>query len=174
MLRTPHAPVAGTLKQHGATLITALIMLLVLTVLVISAIKSSTTNLRIAGNMQGQQENIMAAQRATEAVIANNFTLGAASGKTPASTVAVTINNVQYQPTVVAYCLGTTPLPANYPNLPVSCKLPGNYDPNNTAQTQCVSQQWDVQSTVYDPTTGAKTVLHQGVYAILGNTVTCP
>ena len=60
-------------KQHGATLVTALVMLVVLTLLVLSAIRSSTTNLRIAGNMQMQGEIVEAAQQAAEQIISYNF-----------------------------------------------------------------------------------------------------
>ena len=61
-------------RQSGATLITALIMLIVLTLLVVSGIRSSNTNLRIAGNVQMQAEASAAAQQAIERVISSaNF-----------------------------------------------------------------------------------------------------
>src|SRR5512135_3397489 len=89
-------------KQRGVTLITALIMLVVLTMLALSSIKSSTADLRIAGNTQIDSEAIAAAQRTTEQVISSNFTGNPAAA---ASTVAVG----SYQVTVPApNCLGST------------------------------------------------------------------
>lgn len=56
-------------RQQGATLMIALIMLIMLTLFAISAMNTSTTNLRVVGNMQAQAEAIAASQTAIEAVI---------------------------------------------------------------------------------------------------------
>ena len=56
-------------RQQGATLMIALIMLIMLTLFAISAMNTSTTNLRVVGNMQAQQEAIAASQATIEAVI---------------------------------------------------------------------------------------------------------
>jgi hypothetical protein len=53
-------------KQTGLALVVGLIMLVVLTLLVLSAIHSGTVNLRIAGNMQSQDEARAVAQQAIE------------------------------------------------------------------------------------------------------------
>lgn len=159
-------------KQRGSTLITALIMLIVLTLLVVSAIRSSNTNLRIAGNMQMQEEAVAAAQQALEQIISYNFTASPA-----ASSVSVDINNdgtVDYTANVTQpVCLGSTPLQNTTPNLPSACLSSGTATNTGiiftsgvaitTGQSWCYAQQWEVQANVTGASTGAKATVHQGV-----------
>jgi Tfp pilus assembly protein PilX len=56
-------------KQRGATLLVGLIMLVLLTLLSVSAINISTVNLHITGNMQAQVEAAAATQQAIEGII---------------------------------------------------------------------------------------------------------
>lgn len=56
-------------RQGGATLLIALIMLVMLTLFAISAMNTSTTNLKIVGNMQQQTEALAASQTTIEAAI---------------------------------------------------------------------------------------------------------
>lgn len=56
-------------SQGGATLLVSLIMLVMLTLFAISAMNSSTTNLKVVGNMQAQAEAAAAAQGAIETAI---------------------------------------------------------------------------------------------------------
>lgn len=155
-------------RQTGATLITALIMMIVLTLLVISAMNSATVNLRIAGNMQIQQEAVSAAQQATEQVLSNNFTANPA-----ASNIPVIIGGTSYPVSMVQpTCTGSTPIRNNYPNLPTQC-LSSSTSQNTgiffisgvaqAATSWCLSQTWDVSATVTDPRTGASATTHQGV-----------
>lgn len=164
-------------KQRGATLLVALVMLVVLTLLVVSAIRSSTTNLRIAGNMQMQGEATASAQQAIEQVISGNFTANPVSAVIP-----VDINNSgtpQYSANVVKpACNGSTPIMNADLNV---------YDPNESTcltgstaidtgimyassvasaggQSRCSTQQWDVQAEATSVTgTGADVTVHQGV-----------
>ena len=53
-------------RQRGISLVLGLIMLVLLTLLAISAFQASNVNLRIAGNMQVRQETLAAAQTAIE------------------------------------------------------------------------------------------------------------
>ena len=55
--------------QRGATLVIALIMLVLLTLFAISALNTSTTNLKVVGNMQARTEAFNAAQQAIDTVI---------------------------------------------------------------------------------------------------------
>ncbi|OIR03324.1 hypothetical protein GALL_145960 [mine drainage metagenome] len=164
-------------KQRGATLLVALVMLVVLTLLVISAIRSSTTNLRIAGNMQTQSENTAAAQQAIEQVISGNFTSNPAS-----SVVTVDINNSgtpEYTATVAQpLCTGSMPLKnsnldmTNPNDVPCfSSSVASNTGivstsgmPATTGQSWCLSQQWDVQAQATSIAgNGANVTVHQGV-----------
>ncbi len=56
-------------RQRGATLVIALIMLVLLTLFALSAMNTGTTNLKIVGNMQARSEAMSAAQEAVETVI---------------------------------------------------------------------------------------------------------
>lgn len=155
-------------KQNGATLVVSLVMLVVLTLLVISSIRSSNINLRIAGNMQYQAEAIAAAQQATEAKISSDFwTIPAATN------VSVTIGQTTYTAAVSApVCSGSRPLFNSEPNLPPECISSGTATntwnmsasaPTANITSWCNSQQWEIQTSVSDSTTGARTTIHQGV-----------
>ncbi len=171
--------VPGT--QKGATLITALVMLVVLTLLVISAIRSSTVNLQITGNVQIQSEAIAAAQQATEQILSSNFTV---------NPVAVTIpiyltNNptADYSAQVaIPTCIGSRALLNNEPNLPPQCISSGSSQntgilfasgPVLGGTSWCYAQQWEVQTNVTDQRTGAQAEIHQGVSLNVPAGTTC-
>ena len=63
---TMHKPIA---RQRGMAMVIGMIMLVLLTLLVVSAINSSSVNLRITGNMQAQDEARAMAQQAIERVL---------------------------------------------------------------------------------------------------------
>ena len=68
-------------------------MLILLTLLAISAFQASNVNLRIAGNMQVRQETLTAAQTATEAVLS---TPAFTDLTTPPAAAAVNLNGANY------------------------------------------------------------------------------
>ena len=177
---TPGHP-SPRFRQQGATLITSLVMLIVLTLLVISALRSSTTNLKIAGNMQIQEEVIVAAQQATEVMLSADFTPSPA-----ASSITIDINNdgvADYTANLTApTCSGDTPLTNNTPNLPPQCVSSGKLDNSGIIFTSgvslsgsswCDAQQWDLGTTVTDNRTGAGETIHQGVSTIVPAGTTC-
>src|SRR4026207_348911 len=59
-----HAP--SIRRQRGMTLLVAMIILVMITLLAVSAYRVSNTNLRVVGSMQGRQEGISAAQAVIE------------------------------------------------------------------------------------------------------------
>lgn len=59
----------GMRSQRGATLFIALVMLVMLTMFAVSSLNSSTTNLKVVGNMQSRSEALNAAQEAIETTI---------------------------------------------------------------------------------------------------------
>lgn len=163
-------------RQSGATLVVSLIMLVVLTLLVVSAIRSSNTNLRIAGNMQVQAEATAAAQQVIEQVIdvdnPVDFTTITAPQTIMVSAGAVSYNVVVAKPT----CHNTVPILSTDPSLnpkdeddrkcigdsngEIILDANGNPIPN---QTTCTQQQWELQADVSDDKSGAKISQHQGV-----------
>jgi hypothetical protein len=60
---------AGMRAQVGATLVIALIMLALITLLAVSSLSTTNMNLRVVGNMQARGEALHAAQQAIETVI---------------------------------------------------------------------------------------------------------
>jgi len=175
-------------RQQGATLITSLIMLIVLTLLVISAIRSSTTNLRIAGNMQMQAEAIAVAQLATEQFISNNFT---APSFISAVSIATDINNdgnTDYTASVTtAKCIANTPVLSSSIDYTkasdVSCMpsskstggdiIPTSSPPTTVVESLCVQQLWDIAATAssIDGTVNIKT--HQGISIRVSKEIKC-
>lgn len=59
----------GMRRQRGATLIIALIMLVLLTLFAVSSFNTANTNLKVVGNMQQKTEALNAAQQAVETVV---------------------------------------------------------------------------------------------------------
>jgi Tfp pilus assembly protein PilX len=145
-------------NQRGSSLMVSLIMLVVLTLLVTAAMRSSNTNLRIAGNMQAQAETQAAVQKVIENVISSDFTAAPA-----ASTTSVDVNNDgvdDYTVSVAAPTCTTTATVRNDDLSDTSTCWTDGYD------SLCSREQWDVQATVSDSSnshTAAQMVVHQGV-----------
>ena len=172
-------------KEQGAVLLVSMIMLVVLTLLVVFAIRSGNTNLRIAGNMQSQAEAAAATQQVIEQVIeqikvTDNIAL------IPAQTVPVPVGAVTYtvQAAAMNKCLVEVPVlntalnPANANDLPCfqgtdedkAIKADGTL---TTKPSACKTQQWDIQAGVTDDASGAKVTQVQGVTIRVPATVTC-
>lgn len=61
------------LPQRGATLVIALIMLVLLTLFAVSALNTGTTDLKVIGNMQARSEAMNAAEQTIETVISRSL-----------------------------------------------------------------------------------------------------
>lgn len=139
-------------KQSGATLITGMIMLIVLTLLVVSGIRASNTNLRIAGNMQMQEEATAAVQQAIERAISTSVF----------NVTTQTVGN--YQVTFAApTCLSSRPVVRSDANLPEECQ-------SRTGTVYCYWTTWNIAASAVDANTGATAEIHQGVRKIAGST----
>jgi len=100
-------------KQKGATLLVGMIMLVVLTLLVVFAIRSGNTNLKIAGNMQAQTEVSAATQQAIERVIEQIKLPATDISQIKAQTFTIPAGNASYTVTVQAMsdkCLVEVPV----------------------------------------------------------------
>lgn len=131
-------------RQSGATLIVTLIILITMTLFVTASSQLTSTDLRIAGNVQGKKLVEAATQQAIETVLSREsyFTTPAAHSFSVAGlTVATT------PPT----CLAVSTV--------------GGYFMTSSTQTSMapVNTRWDIQASASDPLTGAAVVLHQGV-----------
>ncbi len=160
------------IRQGGTTLITALVMLVVLTLMALSAMRASTTNIQIAGNTQMEGETIAAAQQGIDQVLSNNFT----ANPVPVN-LSVDINDdgKSDYPVVVTptSCMGSVILPMNTPSLPKQCYKDGVYNASDTSPSYCAAQQWELTSQATDPSTSSTQTIHQGVSLIVSVDTAC-
>jgi Tfp pilus assembly protein PilX len=134
-------------QQRGATLLVALIMLVVLTLFAVTGFNLSSVNLRIAGNFQMQKTMEAAAQEAIEQVISTSASFGAGS-----QTIAVGTYNV----TVTGPTGGTTGPKCNYAVTAKGyTKKIGELTPEDT--------DWELKASVSDTSSGARAEIVQGV-----------
>lgn len=172
--------------QSGITLVVSLIMLIVLTLLVVSAIRFGNINLRIAGNAQSQAEAEAATQAALEQTIAL-VKLAPKIDSIPARTVEVSTGGATYKVNVsVPTCkLNTNVVTTQLdPSLPQdqACFGGGNgdiqYDSTGKPipqPTECKDQNWEISAAVDTATSqGSSMTIVQGMSVRVGSEVTCP
>ena len=148
-------------SQRGAALVVGLIMLVLVTVMLISALVMSTSGFRSVSNMQFREEAIAAANRAIDQVISSPFML------TPTEeTISVDIDNDGDEDYSVdidePVCISATKaFGADPSSLQVSPDL-------TVASTW--NTVWDIRATVNadENAGGAAIVVRAGVRALLG------
>lgn len=148
-------------RQQGSTLLVGMIMLILLTLIAVSAIESTTTSIQMVGNSQFREEATAAAQQAIENVISSTtFTT------TPPLPQNIDINNdgstdytVSFDPpSCRSYKAVNT---ATETGLPKDCY-------GSSGAVLCYRTAWDIPAVVNDVTTGARVSLHQGVKILVG------
>jgi hypothetical protein len=149
-------------RQSGVSLVVGLIMLVLITVMVTSAVMLSTTNLRAVGNMQSRDEALAAANTAMEQVISGPFFINPV-----AQTIEVDIDNDDTIDYVVALrapqCIGDAQLPAAaIPPSSLSLGPAFNFAVANFFQTL-----WELDATVTHVASGTSVRVRQGVRAML-------
>lgn len=153
-------------SERGATLVVALIMLLLFTLLVSGAWNLSMVNLKAVGNIQMRDEAIAAANMAIDEVLKSDFTStscppGFTDSDACVEDVLLDINNDgvdDYTARVAKLCVQekVVLVPAG------ACQqslLPMCQDPWLTV--------WELRATVTDPASGAYTAVRSGVNMIL-------
>jgi Tfp pilus assembly protein PilX len=159
-------------RQAGSALVISMVMLVVLTLIVISIIKATNVNSRVAGNMQLQKEAEAAAQQAVETVIATPFYAAPA-----ATSVAVDINGDGSNEYAVAVaqptCVSQKTIKLADLDLSnaedVKCSLGGAA--RNTGiiggavsgDSLCANALWDISATATDANAATTAKTHQGV-----------
>lgn len=135
-------------RQKGAALLVSLMMLVILTLLGISAVNMSTINFKITGNRQASMESSVRTQNAIETVLSDidNFA-------SPDTAIAA-INNVNIAPRR-CYSRKTA----------LGYSLTWGLAPEDT--------NWEVVARYADPVTSAATTIHQGVQVRMTNG-SCP
>ncbi|KZC39384.1 MULTISPECIES: pilus assembly PilX family protein [Rhodanobacter] len=179
----PRAP------QRGFTLVMTLIFLVIFMLFAISMVSSSMINTRVAANQQYRLEAGTVAQKGIEQVMSQPFIRVPITAITP---VPVDVNGdgttdftAQVAPPA---CLDSKIIPNA--SLPVGdvCKVPNNpngnlilpgpsssVSPPPTAPSMCSATDWDIQSTVTDPSNTAVAVtMHQGASVQVPIGTPCP
>lgn len=130
------------MTQCGATLVTALFFLMIMTLFAVSSINMSTVNFRIIANMQAQKQMDAAVQDAIEQTMSsmNQFSLTPA-----ATTVSTTMGVVDV---TAPDCLDSQ-VATGY-----SAVVENIIPEDNT---------WEFEATLTDAVTGAVSTIHQGV-----------
>jgi len=168
-------------SQRGATLIVALILLVLVTMFALSSLNSASSSLKVTGNMQAKTEALNAAQEAIESVISTPQFIS-----DPANAV---INPCGSANTVCADVTGdgvpeyTTSMMPN-PNCvsvkPIKNEALNVGDPEDlgcstgqqqqfgiagaaTGNSLCASSIWEVTAQTASTTTGATVTVRQGV-----------
>ena len=172
-------------KQKGVTLLVSMIMLIVLTLLVVFAIRSGNTNLRIAGNMQSQAEAAAATQKTIEQVI-EQIKVTENLALIPGQNVAVSAGAATYTVKVEAMnkCIFDAPVlssslnPENLSDQPCFGEADGDVQYDSTGKAipkppACKKQQWNIEAGVTDSATGAKVNQVQGIAVRVPATVHC-
>ena len=167
-------------RQRGATLVVALIFLILMGLFAISAFNGSMTNLRVVDNMQSRQEAVGAAQVALET------TLSSSQFSTNPDNVAANPVQVDVDGNgSIDYQVRMTPRPSCYRAKPIKTV---ELDPGTPADLACMKSgvvttggleeesggaaagnslcantEWNVRAEVADARTGAKVAVNQGV-----------
>ena len=148
--------------QRGVTLLVTLVMLVVLTLFVVSAIRLANVNLRITGNFQWQKQMEMQADSALEQIISNaaNFTSGGVQAGnagdqnicTDGTVMAAGVSCPATNPTI-----GTVSMPRCTANATAAgyTKKVGELAPDDN--------DWIMKATMTDPFSGAKVTIYRGV-----------
>jgi len=146
-------------QVRGISLVVGLVMLIVLTLLVVSAVRMSNSSLRIVGNQQARTEASAAAQQAIEKVISTTT-----SFYTPAAhSFDIDVNNDG----VADYTVQTA--------APVCLQMVAadgySYEFSQSAPQDTY---WDVTAVATDKRgSGVSVTIHQGVKVRMDSTATC-
>lgn len=148
-------------KQQGViTIFIAMIMLILITLLVVTAFSLSTTNLRAVGNVQARDGAVAAAQFVIEQVVGEDF--GQPAANKARIDFPVDIN----EDGVTDYLVNVpTPLCVRHTQATIesssSVTLPG------FSAASAWNTVWEIQAVATDVTTGARVSVVQGVRALL-------
>lgn len=178
-------------RQRGMTLLVGLVMLLLITLLAVSAIRLGTTNLQVVGNEQFRDESVAAANFVLDQVLNDREFItnySAAAGKSVAD---VTVGQATYDVVVPKITCKRTRVIASaelvtkieYPPssgtlvdavLPADQPCVGGMSGSGvvivsaggapSGSSLCSTVLWDVEARVTaDTATGATTEVHQGI-----------
>ena len=169
-------------RQQGITLIMALIMLVVLTLLALTSFNMNQSNLQVVSNMQQREEALAAAREVIEETISSTdfFKSPASALKNPcdgaANTRCVDVNgdgttDVTVAITPAPACVKAQPIKSSDLDLSVeedlACSLGASQnfgtEGANTGNSTCANSVWEIHAVATDVVTEAQVEVTQGV-----------
>lgn len=145
-------------QQRGSTLLVGLIMLVLLTLVAVSAINSTTTSVQMVGNAQFREEATAAAQKAIEKVISTGDFRNTIPPPQTININGVANYTVTFSP--APSCVSFKPVDPTDPTTPPECA--------SSIGAVCFWTVWDIRAVVEDPATGASVAVHQGIRTVAG------
>lgn len=145
-------------RQRGVVLILSLIMLMVLTLIGVSAIRLSTVNLRTVANSQSRTEAMSTAQRSIDLVLSSNFSENIAG---TAQTLTVAEGGKNYTVVIARPCLVRSAPVLNIA-LDITNAAEASCQKGSSAYSQCSDTIWQVQATSSSGWFGANVSITQG------------
>jgi Tfp pilus assembly protein PilX len=147
-------------RQRGATLVVALIMLALITLLVINAFTLSSSNLKAVSNTQARGEALAAANAALESVVVSAFT-----NSPVAQDIDVDLDNDGVKEFTVH---------VDTPTCTKATQMPSTSLCEDALASLCTASgwytDWDLKATATSTNTGAKVIVRQGVRVKLSDT----
>lgn len=158
----PYYPIGS---QNGViTLFICIVMLLLCTVMVVTAYSLSTMNLRAAGNVQMREEAIAAANLAIEDVITTGLFEQTSFYSTFPRTISVDINNDE----VTDYSV-QLPVPVCVRAERASTTTTSSVTLPGMSATSAWNTVWELDATAQDAATGVKVQVLQGIRVLLSD-----
>lgn len=173
-------------NQTGITLVVSLIMLIVLTLLVVSAVRFGNINLKISGNAQTEAEAMAATQVAIEKTLEQVVAANKIDAVLGQPLLAVSTGGATYTVAVAKpVCILSNAIKNSEldPSKTADLACFGSDDPDKlvgadgklvASPTSCKSQQWDIAASMTDINSGAGVNMLQGVTLRVGAEVQCP
>lgn len=166
-------------RQRGATLVIALIFLVLMSLFAMSAFDNSNANMRVVGNTQARQEAVAAAQVAVEQTLSSPA-FSSTPDSVAANPVLVDVDgngtaDYQAQLTPRPTCFRAKPiktaeldpaLPADLACMRSGVVTTGGLETAGAAyagNSLCAHSEWNIRAEVVDERTGAKVAVNQGV-----------
>jgi Tfp pilus assembly protein PilX len=179
--------------QRGATLLIALIMLVLLTLFAISAFNTGTTNLKVVGNMQARSEALNVSQQAIETVISTPLFIASPANAVPNPCGAPNTLCTDIAGTgVTEYTTKLNPQPSCVMIAPIKNEQLNLTNPEDlgcaagqlqqfgvagavSGNSLCANTVWEITAETTGAATGAKVKVTQGVGVKVGidDTSTC-
>jgi Tfp pilus assembly protein PilX len=172
--------------QRGATLFVTLIMLVVMSLFLVSALNTATTNLKVVGNMQAKSEALAVAQESIETVISTPTFISSPTNAvaSPCGAANTLCKDVNLDDTTSAgsalyttvldpapACVTVKPIKNTELNLAISEDLgcaAGQQQQFGvagavTGDSLCSSTVWEITAKTTDVNSGASVTVTQGV-----------